>query len=101
MSGKITREQALGSTKNRRLMNYIGHDGFTPSAMLEKPVDLKVGDKVLLYSDGVELLSQIEMENILSGKSSVQQMAEIIMNTIVNKKAKNKDNSTIVILDIH
>lgn len=101
MSGKITREQALGSKKNRRLMNYVGHDGFTTPEAMEKPVDLKTGDKILLYSDGVELLSQIEMENILSGKSNVQQMAEIIMNTIVNKKAKSKDNSTVVILDIH
>ena len=101
MSGKITREQALGSTKNRRLMNYVGHDGFTTSEAMEKPVDLKIGDKVLLYSDGVELLSQIEMENILSAKTNVQQMAQMIMNAIVNKRAKSKDNSTVVILDIH
>lgn len=101
MSGKITREQALGSSKNRRLMNYVGHDGFSAPDKFEKPVDLRVGDKVLLYSDGVELLTQIEMENILSGKYTAQQMAEIIMNTIVEKKARNKDNSTVVILDIH
>lgn len=101
MSGKITREQALGSNKNRRLMNYVGHDGFKMTEAMERPVNLRVGDKVLLYSDGVELLTQIEMENILSAKCSVQQMAETIMNTIVYKNAKSKDNSTVVILDIH
>jgi len=101
MSGKITREQALGSTKNRRLMNYVGHDGFSHASEMEKPVNLRSGDKVLLYSDGVELLSQIEMENILSGKGTVQQKAELIMNAIINKRAKSKDNSTVVILDIH
>ena len=101
MSGKITREQALGSNKNRRLMNYVGHDGFKMTEAMERPVNLRAGDKVLLYSDGVELLTQIEMENILSAKCSVQQMAEAIMNNIVYKPAKSKDNSTVVILDIH
>ena len=101
MSGKITREQALGSNKNRRLMNYVGHDGFKMTEAMERPVNLRAGDKVLLYSDGVELLTQIEMENILSAKCSVQQMAENIMNTIVYKTAKSKDNSTVIILDIH
>ena len=101
MSGKITREQALGSNKNRRLMNYVGHDGFRMTESMERPVNLRIGDKVLLYSDGVELLTQIEMENILSARCSVQQMAETIMNNIVYKTAKSKDNSTVVILDIH
>ncbi len=100
ISGKITREQALGNKKNRRLMNYVGYDGFKAPEISEKPVELKSGDKVLLYSDGVELLTQIEMENILSGKMNVQNMAEEIMRKIMNKKAKNKDNSTVIILDI-
>ena len=101
MSGKITREQALGSSKNRRLMNYVGHDGFTTPEAIEEPVNLRAGDKVLLYSDGVELLTQIEMEDILSSKDNVQRKAEIIMDTIVHKNARSKDNSTVVILDIH
>lgn len=100
MSGKITREQALNSTKNRRLMNYVGHDGFNGSEEIEKPINLRSGDKVLLYSDGVELLSQIEMENIMSKKRNAQHKAEMIMKAIINKNAKNKDNSTVVILDI-
>lgn len=100
ISGKITREQALGNKKNRRLMNYVGYDGFKAPEISEKPVELKSGDKVLLYSDGVELLTQIEMENILSGKMNVQNMAEEIIRKIMNKKAKNKDNSTVIILDI-
>ena len=100
ISGKITREQALGNKKNRRLMNYVGYDGFKAPEIPDKPVELKNGDKVLLYSDGVELLTQIEMENILSGKMNVQQMAEEVMRKIMNKKAKNKDNSTVIILDI-
>lgn len=100
ISGKITREQALGNKKNRRLMNYVGHDGFKAPEISEKPVELKSGDQVLLYSDGVELLTQIEMENILSGKMNVQQKSEEIMRKIMNKKAKNKDNSTVIILDI-
>lgn len=100
ISGKITREQALGNKKNRRLMDYVGHDGFKAPEISEKPVELKSGDKVLLYSDGVELLTQIEMENILSSKVNVQQKSEEIMRKIMNKKAKNKDNSTVIILDI-
>ncbi|MBD5135742.1 MAG: SpoIIE family protein phosphatase [Lachnospiraceae bacterium] len=98
--GKISREQALGSKKNRRLMNYVGYDGFKAPEVSDKPVELRTGDKVLLYSDGVELLTQIEMENILSRKISVQQKAEEIMRKIMNKRAKSKDNSTVIILDI-
>lgn len=100
ISGRITREQALNNKKNRRLMNYVGHDGFKSPETSDNSVELKQGDKILLYSDGVELLTQIEMEEILSMKLNVQEKAEEIIKKIMKKRAKNKDNSTVIILDV-
>ena len=61
---------------------------------------MKKKDQILIYSDGVEVIGQIELENIMSRKGTAQKKAEMIMEAIENKKVNSKDNSTIIILEV-
>lgn len=99
-AGSVKREEVLNSKSDTRLVNYLGYDGFKKADESDRPIFLKKKDKVLLYSDGVEVLGQIELENILSKNMSAQKMADTIINAVDMHKKKNKDNSTIVILSI-
>ncbi|SFR97473.1 PP2C family protein-serine/threonine phosphatase [Anaeromicropila populeti] len=101
-SGKISREDALDHPQSRRLMNYVGYDGFEGAEVSPRPVTLQKGDKVLLYSDGIETLNQIELETLLSRKkASANDLAEDIIDAIKRKNVKSKDNATIIIMSIN
>ena len=99
-AGAIGREEAMGGPMDKRLVNYVGYDGFKKADESDRPIFLKKKDKVLIYSDGVEVLGQIELENILSKRISAQDMADEIMEAIERKNVRSKDNSTIIILNI-
>lgn len=97
-AGAIAREDAMGNAYDKRLVNYIGYDGFKKADESDRPIRLQRKDKVLLYSDGVEVLSQIELEKILTKRISAQKTADTIMHAIECKNVRNKDNATIIIL---
>lgn len=96
-AGAIGREEAMKGPSDKRLVNYVGYDGFKKADESDRPILLKKKDIVLLYSDGVEVLGQIELEAILSKRQSAQDMADEIMRKIEEKKVRSKDNSTIII----
>lgn len=99
-AGAIGREEAMGNPMDKRLVNYVGYDGFKKADESDRPIFLKKKDKVLIYSDGVEVLGQIGLEEILSKKKSAQDTADEIMDAIEHKQVRSKDNSTIIILNI-
>lgn len=99
-SGKINREEAMNHPQKRRLMNYIGYDGFEGGETCDKPVILQKNDMVLLYTDGLETLNQIELETILGEKGEVNDIAEKVMEVIKQKNVKSKDNATVVIIKV-
>lgn len=99
-AGAIPREEALGNQSDTRLVNYLGYDGFKKADESDRPIFLKKGDKVLLYSDGVEILTQIEFENILSKRVHPQKTADMVIDAVLMKQKKSKDNATIVVMDI-
>lgn len=99
-AGAIAREEALSNNTDTRLVNYLGYDGFKKADESDRPIFLKKGDKVLIYSDGVEVLGQIGLEKLLSKKTHPQKTADAIIAQVNAFKKKNKDNATIVILAI-
>lgn len=99
-AGTMSREEAMGSAMDKRLVNYVGYDGFKKADESDRPNFLKKKDKVLVYSDGVEVLSQIELEKILSKRMSAQKAADSIMKMIEQKDVRSKDNATIIILNV-
>jgi serine/threonine protein phosphatase PrpC len=99
-AGSAKKEEVLSSQSDTRLVNYLGYDGFKKADESDRPIFLKKKDKVLLYSDGVEVLGQIELENILSKNMSAQKTADTIIEAINAKKKNKKDNATILIFSL-
>ncbi len=99
-AGAIRREEVLSNNTDTRLVNYLGYDGFKKADESDRPIFLKKRDKVLIYSDGVEVLGQIMLEKMLSKRAHPQKIADAIINEINMKKVNKKDNATIVILTI-
>ncbi len=99
-AGAIPREEALNNNTDTRLVNYLGYDGFKKADESDRPIFLKKGDKVLIYSDGVEVLGQIELEKLLAKRMHPQKIADSIISQINMIKKNKKDNATIVILAI-
>lgn len=100
LAGTIRKEDADGGHLAKRLVNYLGYDGFKKASESDRPILLKKKDQVLLYSDGVEVIGQIELEDILSRRGSAQQKADMIMQAINQKQVRSKDNATIIILAV-
>ncbi len=100
LAGAINKEAAMGGPMDKRLVNYLGYDGFKKASESDRPILLRKKDHILIYSDGVEVIGQIELENIMSRKGTAQAKAEMIMEAIENKRVNSKDNSTIIILEV-
>ncbi len=100
LAGAINKEAAMGGPMDKRLVNYLGYDGFKKASESDRPILLRKKDQILIYSDGVEVIGQIELENIMSRKGTAQAKAEMIMEAIENKRVNSKDNSTIIILEV-
>lgn len=99
-AGVIGREEAMGGPVDKRLVNYVGYDGFQKAEESDRPIYLKKKDKILIYSDGVETLSQIELEKILSKNQNAQKTAQAIITAVENKDVRSKDNATIIVLSV-
>lgn len=99
-AGAVRKEEVLSNSSDTRLVNYLGYDGFKKADESDRPIYLKKKDKVLIYSDGVELLGQIELERMLSRRVHPQKIADAIIDAVDAHKKKKKDNATIVILSV-
>lgn len=99
-AGAVRKEEVLSNSLDTRLVNYLGYDGFKKADESDRPIYLKKKDKVLIYSDGVELLGQIELERMLSRRVHPQKIADAIIDAVDAHKKKKKDNATIVILSV-
>lgn len=101
MKGAITREAALQMLENKRLYNYLGQDGFKEIEFFDTPVRLKEKDIVVLMSDGLyEGIEWKSVEEILAGKKKCQQKAYDIVEAINADSRKEKDNASIVLIEV-
>lgn len=100
LAGEITREAAISHPMRKRLVNYLGFDGFKNLDVCTEPFLLQKGDKVILLSDGVyNTLSEVELEDILSRELSPFEAAEQMIHAIEQKGFKFQDNATVLILE--
>ena len=101
MKGAITREAALQMLENKRLYNYLGQDGFKEIEFFDTPIRLKEKDIIVLMSDGLyEGLKWKTIEEFLAGKGKCQQKAYDIVETINTGSRKEKDNASIVLVEV-
>lgn len=99
--GKISRQDALELLENHRLYNYLGKDDFKDIEIFDAPVRLKARDMVVLMSDGIyELLGFKEVEEVLKKEESCQQKALEIIEKVNQNPSEDKDNASIILIDI-
>ena len=100
LSGEISEAEVQGNPFKKRLINYLGYEEFKNVEIGRDPTKLKKGDKVCLYSDGVyNSLTEMEMERLLTQKLPPYDVAQKIIEAVEQKRLKNQDNATIVILE--
>lgn len=97
-AGNAKLKEVLDGKSDKRLVNYLGYDGFKKADESDRPIYLKKKDRILLYSDGVEILGQIGLENILKKRMNAQKMADAIIQSVARSNKAKKDNATIVLL---
>lgn len=97
--GKISRQDAQALLENHRLYNYLGKDDFQDIEYFDAPIRLRVGDIVVLMSDGVyELLGYREVENVLAKEESCRQKALEIIEKVNQDASDDKDNASILLI---
>lgn len=99
-AGEITREEALLVPASRRLTEYVGHDGFLGIEVSIRPIPLQEGDRIFLYTDGVESLSQMELESFLNQSGEPDDIVHELMKRIRQKELPHQDNATAILLEI-
>lgn len=99
LSGEISKEEAEQSPMRKRLVNYLGHEGFE-NIEVGEPIALRKRDKILLCSDGVhDALTEVQLEQILKEDKSPQEYAEEIIAAVEGRGFKNQDNATVIVLE--
>ncbi|WP_342559076.1 protein phosphatase 2C domain-containing protein [Metasolibacillus sp. FSL K6-0083] len=100
LNGEISQLEIQENPFKKRLVNYLGYEGFKKIDIGQTPIPLRKGDKVCLLSDGVYgTLTEVELEKLLSENIPPHYIAQNIINAVDNKRLKNQDNATIIILE--
>ena len=100
--GRITRKDALAALNDKRLYNFVGHDGFKDLELFDIPVSLKKGDIVVLMTDGVyDFCTPNQLEGILKSNRSSQNMASAVIEKLEQENNPEQDNATVVLVKIN
>ncbi len=101
-TGKLTRQSAISLLEEKRLYNYVGQDGFKNIEFFDEPISLKYKDVVALISDGVyEFLSWKEIEREIANRINIQKTAFNIIEKINISEKDNKDNASIMLIQVN
>lgn len=98
-TGKISKQHALWALKEKRILNYVGQDGFKDIEIYDAPIQLKPKDRIVLMSDGItNSIAWHTLEDVLKQRLSANEMVQEIQNLFENIGQKNKDNGSIIIM---
>lgn len=96
--GRISKQETLALLDRHRRYNVLGQDSFQDVELFSKPINLQKDDLIILMSEGVfNTLRWADLEEALSRKSSVQTLANEIINLVNNSPMVDKDNASILI----
>ncbi|MBQ9486932.1 MAG: protein phosphatase 2C domain-containing protein [Selenomonadaceae bacterium] len=96
--GRISKQETLALLDRHRRYNVLGQDSFQEVEVFSKPLSLKNDDMIVLMSEGVlNTLRWVEIEEVLSKRESVQDLAEEIIRLVNNSPMVDKDNASVLI----
>lgn len=95
----LTYEEIMSDRQKGALTSYIGIPELEEIDYNMEPVSLKVGDKLLLMSDGIfGTLSEQEMLEVCNKDTAI---AETLGNMVLEKGKLTQDNMTVVVLEMY
>lgn len=97
--GNISKEIALGALKEKKLIYYLGQEGFDEIEMFETPIRLQKGDIVVLMNKGIyKGMSWIELEQIIKKNKNLKVAVHEIIETVKENDTKDENNGSIVLI---
>ncbi len=98
-SGLLSREEAMLDPRREALTSYIGDQAIPQIDRNQEPMPLRVGDTLLLCSDGVyDFLSREELSLVLA--DSKTDPAGDLIHLIEKRRLKHQDNATAIVIGI-
>jgi len=104
--GEITREEALANTQRHMLISAVSGDDIS-KIELSPSWSLNPGDIFILASDGIETISPERIREIVLGhtasgvtQENLQNACEGLINDVIDKKLRNQDNVTAILLAV-
>jgi hypothetical protein len=92
----------LIALREKRLYNFIGHDGFKDLEMFDAPVTSRAGDILTMTTNGVNaFLSFGRLEEILGGPGDCQAKAESITRALEKENHPEQANSSVLLVRIN
>lgn len=96
--GKISKQDTLALLDEHRRYNTLGQDSFQEIEIFDKPLLLDNADVVVIMSEGIfNVLRWVDIEQALENFSSVQDVADNIVNMVKNSPMVYKDNATVLV----
>lgn len=96
--GRISKQNTLALLNEHKLYNMLGQDSFQDIEIFDKPITLAENDIVVIMSEGVfNTLRWVEIEKALAKRSSVQILANDIIDLVKRSPMVDKDNATVLI----
>ena len=101
--GELTNEQLVSDPRRNSLRSCLYGDTIELIDHPQDPIILKKDDIIIIASDGVETLSIIEMEVIITKnkKENPDKIVKNILEKIKNKNIKKQDNASLIVIDIN
>ena len=96
--GEVSQDEPYKNPKRHALTAYIGMGTFDTVDITERPVELQIGDKIFLCSDGV--YNTLDNKALISTLTNVAHIAALKMEeAILSKDEPKQDNFTGIILE--
>ncbi len=101
-AGQMTPEEAASKKQKEALISFLGI-GNVSLMDITQPIELKLGDVVMLCSDGVtKILSDEQIRKIIATeKIKPEEKAEKLIEKTILAHAKSQDNTTVALIHYH
>jgi protein phosphatase len=95
--GEITAQDAANDPKRHALLSSVSGDEIKHIDLRETPFDMQNGDCLLLASDGLESLSDIDITRLVKGNDTPEESVAKLLNAVKTCQKPQQDNATVIV----
>lgn len=100
--GIISNEAAISDTRRRALRSALTGDRIPLQEIRAQAVELRVGDRIVVASDGLLSLDGNEIATLIDESDIVapDQLADTLLASVTDKNVPRQDNTTLIVVGI-